>query len=124
MWWVAVAGVLLGAAVWGFSVPLTGMREPFDSDGVYYPAAMFLAGVLATLPSPRHWWLAVLAVFLGERVYAFVMLPETRAWLLYGILVSSLELTWLPAAVGAFFAYATKRVLARRSTGTREPLVQ
>lgn len=28
--WVLLAGVACGAVVWGLSVPLTGMREPFD----------------------------------------------------------------------------------------------
>lgn len=117
MWWVVLAGIVAGAAVWGFSVPVTGMREPFDSSSAYYPVAMFLAGVLATLPSPRYWWLAVFAVLLGEHMYAFAMLPETREWLFFGIVVNLLILSWLPAAIGAFCVFAADRLLNRRSAG-------
>ncbi len=52
--WVFLAGIACAAVVWGLSVPLTGMREPFDSPTYYYPAAMFMAGILAALPAPRY----------------------------------------------------------------------
>ena len=81
--WVLLAGLACGAIVWALSVPLTGMREPWDSPGYYYIVAVFIAGILAALPAPRYWWAAVVGVFLGERIYAFVMLPETRYWLLF-----------------------------------------
>ena len=86
--WVLLAGLACGAIVWALSVPLTGMREPWDSPGYYYIVAVFIAGILAALPAPRYWWAAVVGVFLGERIYAFVMLPETRYWLLLGFVMS------------------------------------
>ena len=113
--WVLLAGLTCGAIVWGLSVPLTGMREPFDSPGYYYMAAMFIAGLLAALPAPRYWWAAVVGIFLGERIYAFVMLPETRAWLAFGIVMNLLMPTWLPSALGALIVYTVNRVRTRRS---------
>ncbi len=111
---VLLAGLACGAIVWGLSVPLTGMREPFDSPGYYY-MAVFIAGILATLPAPRYWWAAVVGIFLGERIYAFVMLPETRDWLLFGIYMGVLTLTWLPPALGGLIVYIVNRVRTRRS---------
>ena len=107
--WVLLAGVACGAVVWGLSLPVTGMREPFDSPGYYYFVAMFAAGVLAALPAPRYWWAAVIGIFLGERLYAFVMLPETRDWLLFGVVMNLIMLSWLPAAVGALGVYLAAR---------------
>ena len=111
---VVLAGLACGAGVWALSVPITGMREPFDSPGPYYIVAIFLAGVLAALPAPRHWWAAVVAIFVGERLYAFAMLPETRDWLLFGIIMNLVIPTWLPALVGALITYLVDRYLDRR----------
>lgn len=112
--WVLLAGLACGAVVWGLSVPLTGMREPFDSPSHYYVVAMFVAGILAALPAPRYWWVGVIGIFLGERIYALVMLPETRPWLMFGIVMNLLMFSWLPAAVGALSAYCVNRWLKRR----------
>lgn len=119
-WPALVAGVLCGAAVWGPSVPLTGMREPFDSPSLYYPVAMCLAGVIAALPAPRYWWVAVIGIFLGERLYSFVMLPETRAWALFGMVINALLPTWMPAAAGAAGVFLLSRLLTRRSSARDE----
>ncbi len=112
--WVLLAGIACGAIVWALSEPLTGMREPFDSPSYYYVVAMFVAGILSTLPTPRYWWAAVVGIFLGERIYAFAMLPETRDWLLIGIYMGLLTLTWLPPALGASIVYVVNRVRTRR----------
>ena len=112
---VLLTGIACGAIVWGLSVPFTGMREPFDSPTYYYVVAMFIAGILAALPAPRYWWVAVVGIFLGERIYAFVMLPETRGWLLIGIFMGVLTLTWLPSALGAVSVYIVNRLRTRRS---------
>ncbi len=113
--WVLLAGIACSAIVWGLSVPLTGMREPFDSPTYYYVVAMFVSGILATLPAPRYWWVAVVGIFLGERIYMFVMLPENRGWLLFSIYMGLLTLTWLPSALGAVIVYIVYRVRTRRS---------
>ena len=113
--WVFLAGLGCGAVVWGLSVPLTGFREPFDSPGHYYTVAMFVAGFSAALLAPRYWWVAVIGIYLGERIYAFVMLPETRVWLAFGFVVNLFVLTWLPSAAGAFSAYIFNQVRKRRS---------
>ncbi len=113
--WVLLAGFACSAIVWGLSVPFTGMREPFDSPTYYYVVAMFIAGILAALPAPRYWWIAVVGIFSGERIYMFVMMPENRGWLLFSIYMGLLTLTWLPSALGAVTVYIVNRVRTRRS---------
>ncbi len=113
--WVLLAGIACSAIVWGLSVPLTGMREPFDSPTYYYMVAMFIAGILAALPAPRYWWVAVIGIFSGERIYMFVMMPENRGWLLFSIYMGLLTLTWLPSALGAVIVYVVNHVRTRRS---------
>lgn len=117
---VVGVGLGLGALVWALSIPLTGMREPFDGSIAYYAAATFLAGALAAIPSPRHWPLAILAVHVGQHLYAFAAYPDTRAWFLFGLVVNALLPTWAFAAAGALLTYAVSRVSARAS-GRREP---
>ena len=112
--WNLLAGMVCGALVWALSVPVTGLREPFDSPGYYYITAMFIAGTLATLPAPRYWWVAVIGIFLGEGFYAFAMLPETRAWLAFGFVMNLFMLTWLASACGALTVYVVSRVRRRR----------
>jgi hypothetical protein len=113
--WVLLAGMAGGAAVWGLSIPITGMREPFDSPTIYYWVAMFIAGILGALPAPRYWWVAVIGVFLGEQIYCLVMLPENRSWLLFGIYMHVLVLNWVPPAIGAFLVYIVYRIRTWRA---------
>ncbi len=110
---VLAAGLVCGALVWAASPLVTGVREPFDSDSLYYPAAMFLAGVLASLPAPRFWWLAVVAVFLGEHLYGFIAYPDQRAWLLFGLIINLIIPTWWAAALGALLVFAVYRLRRR-----------
>lgn len=111
---VAVAGLILGALVWAISVPLTGQREPFDGSMLYYALSTFAAGALSAGLSPKHWWLALLGVYLGQHVYAFVAYPDTRAWFLFGLIVNALIPTWLFAAAGALMVYLISRLRTTR----------
>ena len=120
MWKVIVAGLLLGAAVSGLSLPLTGQREAFDASPAWYLTAAFLAGALATLPAPRFWWLAVLAVFLGEHAWYAAAYPDMRPWLLFGLLVNAIVPTWWSAAAGALLVFLGARA-ARRYARKRRP---
>jgi hypothetical protein len=81
---------------------------------------MCLAGLIAASLAPRYWWVAVIGIFLGERLYSFVMLPETRAWALFGMVVNALLPTWIPAALGAAGVYLLSRQLTRRPGGRDE----
>ena len=110
-----LAGIAGGAAVWGLSIPITGMRELFDSPTVYYWVAVFIAGILGALPAPRYWWVAVIGVFLGEQTYVLAMPPETRLWLMFGVMMNPLMLNGVPPAIGAFLVYVADRLRTRRA---------
>ena len=97
------------AAIWFFSMPITGFLEPFDAPTLYYPVTMFAAGILAALPAPRYWWVAFMGVFLGEKIYISIMLPDGLVWLAFSIYIGVLTLTWLPSAIGAFLVYLVSK---------------
>ncbi len=118
-----LAGIVGGSAVWALSIPITGFREPFDSPGPYYGIPILIAGVLAALPAPRYWWMAPIGIYLGERLYAFVMVPETRAWVLFGIIMNVLTLSWVPAAVGSLSTFAGSRWLTKRARDRNDSTV-
>lgn len=109
----AVVGLTLGALIWAISVPVTGHREPFDGSLLYYTLSTFFAGALSAWPSPRHWWLALLGVYLGQHLYMFIAYPDTRAWFLFGLIVNALVPTWTFAAAGAVMVYLISRGLER-----------
>jgi hypothetical protein len=44
-----------------------------------------------------------------------VMMPENRAWLLFGVYIGVLTLTWLPSTLGAVIVYIVHRVRTQRS---------
>lgn len=114
---VAVGGLAFGALVWALSIPITGQREPFDGPILYYALSTFLAGAFGALPSPRHWWLGLLGVYLGQHLYALIAYPDTRAWFLFGLVVNAMIPTWLFAAAGALTVFLVSRYLAMRSRG-------
>lgn len=111
---VVIVGLGLGALIWALSVPVTGTREPFDGSMLYYSVATFAAGAASALPSPRHWWLALLSVYLGQHLYGFAAYPDTREWFLFGLVVNAVFPTWLFAAAGAFMTYLITRSLCSR----------
>lgn len=123
-WKTLSLGIALGAMIAGLALPLAGQREAFDASPAYYLTATFVAGVLATLPAPRFWWLAVLAVFLGEQIYYVVVYPEMRAWFLFGLIINVILPTWWSTAVGALLVFFSARAIAaRRRRGSAPSLL-
>jgi hypothetical protein len=110
----AATGLLLGALTWALSVPITGSIEPFDSPSPYYLSAMFLAGAAASLWSPRSAWLAVVAIFVGERLYILLALPQLRSTWLLGWILNAIIPTWWPAALAALLVYLGARLRSAR----------
>jgi hypothetical protein len=75
---VFVAGVLFGILIWRLSPAFTGRVEPWDAPGQhYYLAALFLAGALAAVPSPRWFTLGALGVCVGQCVHLGHLLSIT-----------------------------------------------
>jgi hypothetical protein len=83
-----------------------------------------VAGVLSALPAPRYWWMAVIGIYLGERLYAFIMLPETRAWILFGLIMNIVTLTWVPATIGGLCTFTGSHWLAKRARRRNKTAVE
>jgi hypothetical protein len=65
---------LVGAAIWALSPSLTGHREPWDSDTLYYFASLLIAGVLLGIFRPRRIWTHTVGIFLGQLLYVLAFL--------------------------------------------------
>lgn len=59
-------GAGLGAGIWLLSPLITGRREPWDAEGVYYAAALLGAGIFGGVLAPQHWLSLALGVFGGQ----------------------------------------------------------
>ena len=64
-----------GAAIWALSPTLTGHAEPWDVDGVYYPAMLFVAGIVLGAIGPRAIWVHAVGIVLGQLLYMVIFLP-------------------------------------------------
>lgn len=64
-----------GAAIWALSPVFTGHAEPWDSDGLYYPLALFAAGIVLGSIGPRAIWAHAVGVVLGQLLYMVIFLP-------------------------------------------------
>lgn len=74
---VLAVGVLLGAAVWWASPLFTGHDEPWDAEGRYYVATLFVAGFVATIFQPKAFWVAPIGVYIGQLLFGvYLYEPE------------------------------------------------
>jgi len=64
-----------GAAIWALSPVWSGQREPWDAGGLYYPAALFLAGIVLGAIGPRAIWAHAVGIALGQLLYMLMFLP-------------------------------------------------
>lgn len=67
---------LAGAAIWALSSLFTGHAEPWDAGGTYYPAALFLAGLLSGLLAAKPLWVLYLGSIVGQAMYMLLFLPS------------------------------------------------
>jgi hypothetical protein len=75
----------LGAAIWGLSPVMTGRFEPWDTESLYYPAALILAGLASGSILPRPRWAHYAGVCTGQFAYELLFL-EQGPLLLLGVL--------------------------------------
>src|SRR3989304_4077849 len=95
-----VISLLLGAALWLFSPIVTGHLEPFDADASgYFWAGLFLSGLLGGSIYPRFFWVAPVATYLGQYLYAYAFIPGERPWILFGMVIG--VFFQLPSVIGA-----------------------
>jgi hypothetical protein len=66
---------VLGALVWALSPVLSGHAEPWDVEGVYYPASLLVAGLLSGFIRPQYFWGHYLGVILGQLAFMLLFVP-------------------------------------------------
>lgn len=70
-----LVAALAGAVVWALAPMATGHAEPWDAGGLYYPAALLLAGLLAGFVIPGPLWMLYVGGVAGQFLYMILFLP-------------------------------------------------
>ncbi len=109
-------GLVLGAGIWVLSAAVTGYREPWDSPGMYYAAALLGAGVIGGFLVPGHWAEVAVGVFTGQAVVMLArVLAEPGSGGLWPLGVLFLGVYSLLALVGAGLGSGLRRVVGGRT---------
>jgi hypothetical protein len=108
-------GLALGAGIWVLSASLTGFREPWDSPGMYYAAALLGAGLIGGFLVPGHWAEVAVGVFTGQAVVLLArVLAEPAAGSLWPLGILFLGVYSLLALVGAGLGSGLRRAVGGR----------
>lgn len=91
------------ALIWALSPWLTGHAEPWDSDGVYYFAALAVAGLISGALMPRPLWAHYPGAVLGQLTYEAVFLDIGPLFLLGAAFLLGYSLLFLSAAAVAAY---------------------
>jgi len=109
-------GLLLGAGIWVLSASVTGHQEPWDSPGMYYPAALLGAGVIGGFLVPGHWAEVAVGVFTGQAVVMLArVLAEPASGGLWPLGVLFLGVYSLLALLGAGLGSGLRRAVGGRT---------
>ena len=73
-WLTFLVSAVTAILPWVSSPWLTGHREPWDADGLFYIVALVVAGALAGLLAPQPLWAHYLGAFIGQLGYEIVFL--------------------------------------------------
>lgn len=93
-----------GAGIWALSPGVTGHIEPWDAENAYYPATLFVAGLVLGAIGPRALWAHAAGIVLGQLLYMLVFLPIGPLLLLGVVFLAVYSLLTLGgAALGSVF---------------------
>ena len=73
-WITFILAALASAAIWALTPILTGHREPWDTEGQFYVAALSIAGFVVGAIAPRPRWAHFLGSFAGQLGYQLIFL--------------------------------------------------
>jgi hypothetical protein len=108
-------GLVLGVGIWVLSASITGHQEPWDSAGMYYPAALLAAGVIGGFLVPGHWAEVAVGVFAGQAVVLLArVLAEPASGGLWPLGILFLGLYSLLVLMGAGLGSGLRRIVGRR----------
>jgi len=94
--------VFASGLIWAISPYLTGEAEPWDAEGVFYIAALLVAGAISGVLAPRPLWAHYFGSVIGQLTYALVF-PPIGPLALVGVpfLLGYAVFFWLGAVGGA-----------------------
>jgi hypothetical protein len=97
------------------SASITGRAEPWDANGLYYPAALLVAGFVGGLLVPGHWGEVAVGVYAGQALVLLGrVLSDTGSGGLWPLGLMVLGLYSLIALAGALLGSALRRFANRR----------
>jgi hypothetical protein len=73
-WSTILVSAVAGGLVWALSPWLAGHREPWDAAGLFYIVALFVAGSLAGLLTPKPLWAHYVGAIVGQLGYELLFL--------------------------------------------------
>ncbi|MBM4260888.1 MAG: hypothetical protein FJ145_05525 [Deltaproteobacteria bacterium] len=112
-WQTFVLAALASAAIWALTPWLSDQREPWDVAGIFYYAALFIAGLIAGLLQPRPLWAHYFGSIAGQIGYELIFLRVGPLLVIGAILLFFYCVFYL---VGAYIGgYVRKRL--KRQTG-------
>ncbi len=108
-------GLALGAGIWVLSASITGHREPWDSPGIYYAAALLGSGVIGGFLVPGHWAEVAVGVFAGQAVVLLArVLADPTSGGLWPLGLLFLGLYSLVSLLGAGLGSGLRRIVGGR----------
>jgi hypothetical protein len=100
----------LTAALWAFSVPLTGKAEAWDAEA-YYFAALVITGAISGAIIPKHLPAHYLGAMAGQVAYEVVFLESGALFILGLAFMAAFAVIFLgAAAVGATLRKRARKV--------------
>lgn len=99
--------------VWALSPSLTGFQEPWDAPGVYYYAALFVAGTVSGFIADKPLWAHYVGSIFGQFLYGLLFLtmgPLAAVGLVFLVVWSVIFLggAYLGARLRSYFSSSIK----------------
>ena len=113
-WLTILVSAVTSALIWALSPSLTGHREPWDADGLFYVAALVVAGSLAGVFVPKPLWAHYVGAVLGQSAYELLFMRMGPLFVLgVAFLLGYSIIFVVAAAVAAQFRVRLKNRAAR-----------
>ena len=112
--WITLAiSAVASASIWALTPVLTSHREPWDTEGLFYVAALLIAGAVAGAIAPRPLWAHYVGSFAGQLGYELIFLRVGPLVLIGAVFL--LIYCAIFALAAALAAFVRRRVAKRFS---------
>jgi hypothetical protein len=97
-WLATLVAAVASALVWAVSPWLVGHYEPWDAGGLFYVAALAVAGALAGLLAPKPLWAHYLGALIGQSCYEVFILGIGPLFVLGAVFLLGYSIVFVVAA--------------------------